>query len=418
MNQNKHESNFLPLIVIGILFFTFGFITWTNGTLIPFLKIVCDLKTDIEAFFVTFAFYISYLVIAIPSSFVLKKVGFRNGMILGLLITSLGSLIFILAARSRGFDIFLLALFVQGAGLALLQTAVNPYVSILGPIESAAKRISMMGIANKFAGILAPIIMGAIVLKNSTDIEKQLNQNLSIQERNEILDLLASRVNTPYLILTILLIFVAILIYLARLPEVKEISEVARPNDIQKNVLAYPHLVLGLVAIFCYTGAEVIAGDGIIQYGKNIGISLDISKNFTAYTLSCMLIGYLIGIFAIPKYLSQEKALTISAIVGLTLTIIIIFTTGHTAVYGIAGLGLANALMWPVIFPLSIKGLGRFTKTGSAILIMGVSGGAVLPLIYAGIGGKSDPQDGFWVLVFCYGYILYFALKGFKIKSW
>lgn len=418
MQENK--NTLLPLFIIGVLFFTFGFITWTNGTLIPFLKIACELESDTQAFLVTSAFYMSYFFLAIPSSIILNKVGFKNGMVIGLIIVAIGSLIFIPASNQRQFSLFLTGLFVQGMGLALLQTAVNPYVSILGPIESAAKRISMMGIANKIAGILAPIILGGIVLSGVSDIETKLKNTTSETEKAALLDNLVSRINTPYIFLAIFLVFVAVFVWLSKLPEVKEDSdEVSSEKTKKENIFEFPNLILGVFTIIFYVAAEVIAGDGIGQYGKNIGISLDEAKNFTAYTLGSMLVGYVIGIIAIPKYIKQENALKYSAILGIIFTIAAIFTSGYTSVYCIALMGLSNALMWPAIFPMAIKGLGKFTKLGSALLIMGIGpGGGLIPLAYTAIGGETNPQRGFWVMAVCYLFILYFATVGHKKKNW
>jgi len=417
MEQNN-KSYLMPLVMIGVLFFTFGYITWTNGTLIPFLKIACELKTDTQAFLVTTAFYMSYFFLSIPSSYILSKVGFKNGMVIGLVIVAIGSLVFIPAANSRKFELFLAGLFLQGTGLALLQTAVNPYVSILGPIESAAKRISIMGMANKLAGILAPIILGAIVLKGIGGLEDKLKATQNVAEKEALLNDLVQRINTPYIALAVVLALVAVLFWFSKLPEVKEEEEIegAQKRD---SVFAFPNLVFGVLAIVFYVGAEVIAGDGIGQYGKNIGISLDEAKNFTSYTLGAMLVGYLIGIVAIPKYIKQENALKYSAILGIILTVAAIFTSGYVSVFCIAFMGLSNALMWPSIFPLAIKGLGKFTKIGSALLIMGIGpGGGIIPLAYTAIGGESNPQRGFWIMAICYIFILYYAMAGHKKKSW
>jgi glucose/galactose transporter len=418
MEQNN-KSYLMPLVMIGVLFFTFGYITWTNGTLIPFLKIACELKTDTQAFLVTSAFYMSYFFLSIPSSIILNKVGFKNGMVIGLIIVAIGSLVFIPAANSRTFWLFLTGLFIQGTGLALLQTAVNPYVSILGPIESAAQRISIMGVANKLAGILAPIILGAIVLKGIGNVEDRIKAAEGTPEKENVLNELVQRINTPYIALAVVLTLVAVLFWFSKLPEVKE-EEEAKDSKTQKDsVFSFPNLVLGVLAIVFYVAAEVIAGDGIGQYGKNIGISLDEAKNFTAYTLGAMLVGYFIGIIAIPKYIKQENALKYSAILGIVFTVAAIFTSGYVSVYCIAMMGLSNALMWPSIFPLAIKGLGKFTKIGSALLIMGIGpGGGIIPLAYAAIGGESNPQRGFWIMAICYVYILYYAISGHKKKAW
>ncbi|MBP6386708.1 MAG: sugar MFS transporter [Pseudarcicella sp.] len=419
MKETNHKI--MPLVILGILFFTFGYITWTNSSLIPFLKIACQLQSDSQAFLVASAFYLAYFFLPIPSSWVLKKIGFLNGMIVGLLVVVLGSLVFIPAANMRDFNVFLLGLFLQGTGLALLQTAVNPYISIIGPIESAAKRISIMGICNKIAGMLAPIVLGGIVLNKMEDFEKQLKNAIDISDKNALLDGLAQRIITPYILLSVGLLIVAAVLWLSKLPEIKEEEDLVLNDDktAKKNVFQFPNLVFGALAIVFYVAAEVIAGDGIGQYGKNIGISLDEAKLFPAYTLSTMLIGYVLGILFIPKYISQENALKWSAMVGIIFTMGVVFTSGYVSVLFIALMGLSNALMWPAIFPLGIKGLGKFTKIGSAIMIMGIGpGGGIIPLLYSWLAGKTSPQMGFIVMGLCYVYILFFAVYGHKKKSW
>ena len=413
----------IPLMIIGVLFFTFGYVTWTNGVLIPFLKIVCNLKEDWQAFLVTSAFYMAFTFLAIPSSAILRRTGFKNGMIVGLIIVALGSLVFIPAASSRTFGLFLLGLFIQAMGITLLQTATNPYASILGPIESAAKRISILGICNKSAGILVPLILGAVILSDAGSLETKLATIQNEAERNALLDELASRIVTPYIMLAVFLVLVAVLIRFSPLPDLDEandddVTSTAGRSTAKTSVFQYPNLVLGVIALFLYVGAEVIAGDAIGQFGRNLGISLDEAKHFTSYTMAAMLVGYVIGIIAIPKFITQEKALTYSAVLGLILTVASIFSEGYTTIYLMAAMGLANALMWPAIFPMGIKGLGRFTKIGSALLIMGISGGAVLPLIFAQATPPSHPQQGFWVVGVCYVFILYYAVAGHKKQSW
>jgi glucose/galactose transporter len=414
--STKSANYTTPLILIGILFFTFGYITWTNGALIPILKVVCNLRTDVQAFFVTFAFYIAYTFLAIPSSAILRKTGFKGGMVLGLFVVALGSLIFIPAAQSRTYGLFLTGLFVQATGLTILQTAVNPYVSILGPIESAAKRISIMGLFNKGAGIIAPLVLGAVVLRKNENVEEHLKSLTDVITKNAYLDQLAGRLIAPYVILALVLSAVAILIWKSNLPtlDAEEEDEIGVASG-KTSVFQYPNLVLGIAAIFFYVGAEVIAGDAIGLYGRNLGIDLAKSTTFTAYTLTGMLIGYLFSIVAIPKYLSQEKSLTISAVLGLLLTAGAFLTSGMTSVYFMASLGIANAPMWPAIFPMGIKGLGRFTKTGAALLIMGIAGGAVMSLIFAAMMKAGHPQQAFWIMALCYVYILFYALRGHKI---
>jgi glucose/galactose transporter len=418
--QGARKSNRYAIVIIGILFFVFGFVTWLNGTLIPFLKLACQLENDIQAFFVTFAFYMAYFFLAIPSSMILKKTGFKNGMALGLLVMAIGSLIFIPAANGRNFGLFLTGLFVQGTGLALLQTASNPYISIIGSIESAAQRISIMGICNKVAGMLSPLILGALVLKNAGEIESQINASTDPAIRETLLNELAGRVITPYIIMAVILVLLAAMIKRSSLPEVDMDGEPesGSPAVEKTSVFQFPHLMLGVLCLFLYVGVEVMAGDAIGAYGRELGIPLDETKYFTSFTLFAMLAGYVIGIFTIPKYISQQRALSISAILGIVFSIGVFVTTGYTAITMIALLGLANALMWPAIFPLAIDGLGKFIKIGSALLIMGIAGGAIVPLLYTTLKDKGILSNHMAFLVCMlpsYLYILYYSVKGYTV---
>jgi glucose/galactose transporter len=405
------------IIIIGILFFIFGFVTWLNSTLIPYLQIACQLETS-QAVLVTFAFYISYAIMAFPSSWVLKRTGFKNGMMWGLIVMALGALIFIPAAITRTYGLFLTGLFVTGTGLALLQTASNPYITILGPIESAAKRMSVMGICNKGAGALAPLIMGAFLLKDADALIERL-KTLNATQKAAELDALASRVIVPYIIIATVLIALAVFIYFSSLPEVKAEGEdeVKESNGNAKTIFSFSYLWIGFVALFLYVGVEVMAGDIIQIYGKAIGIPLSVAKHFTTYTMLGMLAGYLMGIISIPKYFSQTTALKGSAVLGIIFSLLAIFTSGYISILFIALLGLANALVWPAIWPLTIHGLGRFTKPGSALLIIAIAGGAVIPRIWASVGARVGYQQAFWIMIPCYLFILYFATFGYKIGT-
>jgi MFS transporter, FHS family, L-fucose permease len=414
MKTNKNYV--LSISIIGGLFFIFGFVTWMNGALIPFLKLACDLKTDAEALLVISAFYLAYFFLSIPSSFILNKTGFKKGMSLGLAVIGVGALIFIPAAIQRAFPLFLTGLFVQGMGLALLQTASNPYISVIGPIESAAKRISIMGICNKVAGALSPIVLSAIVLKDASAIETKINSTKDLVLRGDLLQELSQRVIMPYGIMAIVLFLLAIAIFYSPLPEIETEGNESEKKAERGSIINYPYLLLGVLCIFLYVGVEVMAGDVIGLYGKAIGISLDETKLFTSYTLRSMVVGYILGILTIPKYIKQQNALALSAIVGILLSVGVLFSSGYTSIVFIALLGFANALMWPAIFPLAIEGLGRFTKLGSALLVMGIVGGAALPQIYGSIVPLLGPPSAFfWIVAPCYAYILFFAVKGHKV---
>jgi glucose/galactose transporter len=410
------KINLPPIVIIGILFFIFGFVTWLNGTLIPFLKIACQLN-DLQALFVTFSFYIAYFVMAPPSSVVLQKVGYKNGMILGLSIMAIGSLIFIPAALTRTFGLFLTGLFVQGTGLALLQTASNPYIIIIGPRESAAKRIAIMGICNKVAGVISPLILSTIVLSGANKIVENL-KIISGTERIDLLNSLSHRAILPYIIMAVTLAFLAFMIQFTHLPDVETEDEPTTGNKIQKKGWwQFPHLILGFITLFLYVGAEVIAGDTIGLYGQSLHISLDKARFFTSLTLGSMVLGYIIGIITIPRYVNQAKALAISAILGILFALGALFTNGMTSIFFIALLGFANAMMWPSIFPLAIEDLGRFTKAGSALLIMGIAGGATIPLLYGWLARSYSNHQAYWIMIPMYAFILFFALKGHKIRK-
>lgn len=414
------QSKTGPIIIIGALFFILGFITWLNGILIPYLKTACELS-NFQALFVTFAFYISYTVMALPSSWVLNKTGFKNGMTVGLWVMALGALVFIPAAFTRVYAFFLLGLFLLGTGMAILQTAVNPYITILGPIESAAKRISMMGIANKVAGALAPLVLAYFVVQQGDNEAIKNLVNLTNADKIQFLDELAYRVVNPYIAMAIILFLVGLALKFSNLPDIdsednEDVNEAGQED--KSSIFSYPNLVLGVITLFFYVGAEVIAGDTIIRYGVSLGIPIETAKNFTSYTMTAMVAGYILGILFIPKYLSQHKALQYSAILGLIFSTIAIFTNGFTSVLFVALLGLANALVWPAIWPLAIKGLGKHIKTGSALLIMAISGGALLPLVWGGLSDVYSSQIAYVILIPAYLVILFFSVKGYKMKKW
>jgi glucose/galactose transporter len=406
------------IVIIGILFFIFGFVTWLNSTLIPFLKLTCQLTSYTQAFFVTFAFYMSYFLLGIPASYIIKKTGFKNGMAWGLVIMALGSLIFIPAAQARSFPLFLCGLFVQGSGLTLLQTASNPYATILGPIESAAKRISILGICNKVAGAISPLILGALVLKGADTLEARIN-TASGTLKDQLLNEMGGRIIPPYIIMAIVLIILAVAIRFSSLPEINiEEDSAAEKSSSRTSIFQFPHLVLGVICLFLYVGVEVMAGDAIGVYGLSMGISLQTTRYFTSCTLGAMLLGYIIGIITIPKYMSQQTGLKLSAIAGIFFTICAQLSHGYVAISFIALLGLANALMWPAIWPLAIDKLGKYTKTAAGLLIMGIAGGALIPLLYGTLKDKPAIGNSLAFLICtlpCYLYILYYSIFGYKV---
>jgi FHS family L-fucose permease-like MFS transporter len=432
MSINQKKSTLVPILIIAGLFFIFGFVTWINGALIPFMKTINEL-TDAQSYLVASASYISFVVMALPASYIINKIGYKKGMSLGLIIMAIGALLFIPAANARTYWVFLLAIFIQGAGMTLLQTASNPYITILGPIESAAKRIAIMGIANKVAGALGSVIFGAILLSGIDGIKEKLNI-VDESEKANLLNTMADSVITPYIVMAIVLFLLGILIRKAPLPnvEAQPIEASESGEKAKTSIFQFPHLWLGVLALFLYVGVEVVAGDTIISYGISLNIPVEEAKFFTLFTLMAMVATYALGVFLIPKYISQSLALKASAFLGIILSFCIVFTSGFTSILFVAALGIANALVWPAIWPLALTGLGKFTKTGSALLIMAISGGAIIPPLYgtlvdakkeelisAGINEASALAEaasfGYWILLPCYVVVLYYAFFGHKI---
>ena len=425
----------VPMLILAVLFFLFGFVTWLNGALIPFLQIVCQLN-EFQALFVTFVFYIAYTVMAIPMSFLLNYLGYKKGMLAGLLIMAFGALLFIPAAKVAAYPLFLLALFLLGSGLTILQTATNPYLVCIGPLDSAAMRISIMGLVNKAAGIVVPMLFATLVLTNIEQYSAAALAMLPAAEQQVQLAELSNRLVLPYVYMTLMLLVLSIFIWFAPLPELAEHKhEKGVEFKAVKAVFAYPQLVLGVLALFCYVGVEVIAADTIGLYGKQLGV-----PHFgilTSYTMSFMVLGYILGVVLIPRYLSQGRALQLSALAGVLLSIGVLFGASDSqqlsawlfgwlgiplvpdTVVFVALLGLANALVWPAVWPLALEGLGKLTATGSALLIMGIAGGAVLPLSYGYLAEQSgNSQSAYWILIPAYLYILFYAMKGHKLRRW
>ena len=406
-----------PMMIIGLLFFIFGFVTWLNGPLIQFVELAFDLDT-VNAFLVLMVFYLSYFFLALPSSWLLRRTGMKKGMAFGLLVMAAGAIVFGEFAVRRWYPGALTGLFMIGAGLSLLQTAVNPYISILGPIESAAQRIAFMGICNKIAGILAPLVIGALVMHGLGDLKAQV-QAADPASRAALLDAFAARIHVPYLVMAVVLAVLGLWIAKSPLPEIRA-EDVNRSDDdgarSARGVFAYPHLWLGVVCLFVYVGVEVMAGDAIGTYGRSFDLPADETKFFTSFTLAAMLVGYVVGLLTIPRFISQARYLTLSAVLGIVLSLGAFATRGYVSVGFVAALGFANAMMWPAIFPLAIAGLGRLTETGSALLIMGIAGGAVIPQMFALLRQHHDFQLVFVaIMVPCYAYILFYALRGHRV---
>ena len=417
-NASARPRHLGSIAIIGALFFVFGFVTWLNGPLITFVKYRFELN-DFNAFLVLTVFYLSYLFLALPASSILKRTGMKKGMSLGLFVMAIGAFAFGEFVLRGSYPGALAGLFTIGAGLAILQTAANPYISILGPIEGAAQRIAVMGICNKIAGALAPFAFATLVLAGINKFDAQLAA-ATPAGRQTLLDEFAAKVHVPYVAMAGVLALLAVLLLRSPLPEIRAEDVNATPADsggVDKKGLAhYPHVWLGALCIFVYVGAEVMAGDAIGTYGAALGLPPSETSFFTTFTLIAMLVGYLVGLVVIPRFVSQQKYLAISAVLGIVFTVGAFFTKGYVSVGFVAALGFANAMMWPAIFPLAIEGLGRLTERGSALLVMGIAGGAVIPQLFVHLKQTYNFQLVFLLLMVpCYLYILYFALRGHSV---
>lgn len=417
----RQREYILSLVMLASLFFIFGLVSWVNSILVPYFKVACDLKTGFQSYLVTFAFYIAYLVMTIPAALLLNRTGLKKGGVIGLLILALGALLFWPAALTRTYGLFLLALFTMGTALAILQTVANPFVTIIGPEESAARRISVMGVCNKFAGIIAPLVFAALVIRPQDKATMDLigQGSLTGQAKEAALDELVRGVIPPYIVLAILLVLFAFVFSRSALPDInpgRDNLSASEGTD-RKSIFSYPYLILGVLALFAHVGSQQITISTIISYAQSLGMDLDAAKLFPSYTLGCILVGYLIGIITIPKYLSQQTALLICTVTGLVLSIFVLAFPPKASIWFLVLLGIPNSLIYAGIWPLAIKGLGRWTNLGSSLLVMALCGNAIMSLLYGLEADRLGEHAAYWLLIPCFVYMIFYAVYGHKIRK-
>lgn len=432
MKQTNRQF-FLSMFMLGSLFFIFGLVSWVNSILVPYFKVACDLQTDLQSYLVTFAFYIAYLVMTIPASLLLNKVGFKRGVELGLWLLAVGALLFWPAALTRSYAMFLAALFTMGTALAILQTAANPFVTIIGPRESAARRISIMGICNKFAGIISPLIFAAAVIRPQDEATMEaIKEGVLVgAAKEQALDVMIQGVILPYVILAAVLFIFGIVFYKSSIPDIdpnKDNKSDSEGIQDRKSILSYPYLVLGVLALFAHTGSQQISIATINDYAQSMGISLLDAKVFPSFTLGCIMIGYLLGIVCIPKYISQQKALVVCTVTGLLLSVLVLLTQStwvhwfgmdaRLSIWFLVLLGIPNSLIYAGIWPLAIKNLGKWTNLGSSILVMALSGSAFMTLSYGALADKVGLDKAYWLLIPCFLYMIYYSIWGYKVEYW
>lgn len=428
-NSLSPRQTVISISIIALLFFIFGLMSWINAILIPYFKIACELN-HAQSLLVAFVFYIAYFVMAIPAGHLLERVGFKKGMMIGFWIMAFGALIFVPAALTRTYGMFLFGLFSIGTGLAILQPAANTYITMLGSKERAAQRMSIMGVCNKTAGILAPLLLAAAILRpTDTELFAQLPL-MDEPARNAALDALIRRVIIPYSVMAVALFGLGLVIRYSILPEINTNNEnpaVVAENSAKTSIVQFPHLILGALAIFLHVGSQVTAIDTVIGYAQFLGLPLLEAKVFPSYILGITMFGFLMGVIVIPKFISHLNILRLCTVSAVVLTLLFLNVPGqvtflnHTAglsIWFLVLLGLSNSLMWSAIWPLALDGLGRFTKMGGSILIMGLSGSATVPLIYGYYADQYNPHTAYWILLPCYIYLVFYAYYGYRVRSW
>lgn len=413
--SGKQSTLFIPLLLIGILFFVIGFGVGISGFLTPFLQSALNL-TVTQSYLVTAAIFSAFLIFGSPAGQLIKKVGYRVSMVIALLIMALGMILFVPSANMASFPVFLLALFVGGIGNTLLQASVNPYVTIVGPMESAAMRMSLMGIMNKLAWWLGPVFLGLFLDLNNVSLDQ---------------------VSLPFYIVTGILVALAVFMYFAPLPEVKAAGEDESSDapatesgsygNSKKSIFQMPHVLLGVLALFFYVGVETLPMVSIIGYANTVfGEGMTNPESYAKWVPIGMFIGYIFGVVAIPRLISQTKALRLFAIIGVLASTGVLLLPGEIGIYFLVAIGFANSIMWGAIWPLAIADLGKFTKTGSSLLVMAIVGGAIFPLLFGAIIDLfqtgiapvvSDYKAAYTIFLPAYIFILYFAVAGYKIRK-
>ncbi|KXV45152.1 glucose/galactose transporter [Gluconobacter roseus] len=385
-----------PLGVAAAIFFIMGFVTWMNGPLISFVRVAFDLS-DTSAFLVPMVFYFSYFLFSLPASFLARKLGLRTELSVSLLLCAAGVALFGQFIAMRLYGGALTGLLVMGAGLSLMQVVINPLVSLLGPSERASQRIAIMGVCNKCAGILAPIVLATLVMGDIGSISQRAQETIDPVARNALLTGFVHAIYAPYMTMAVVLLITAIGVAVCPLPDLQA-PPIPGPLESSKRIFR-PHLVAGIAVMFLYVGIEVMAGDAIGTYGQGFGLPLSQTRFFTSLTLAAMLGGYVTGFLIVPRFVTQERLMELACMMGGLLTTAAFLTHGYVSVLCVALLGAANAMLMPTIFPIAIRGAGLWTPLASALLVMAYSGGAIIPQIYVALKPVFGFQAMFALLV-------------------
>ncbi len=408
---SKKVGPVIPLMIIGIVFFMIGFGVGISGFLTPALRSAFNLTTG-QSYLVTAAIFSAFVIFGRPTGWVIKKIDYRKAMMIAFFIMALGMLLFVPSSNAVSFPLFLVALFVGGIGNTLLQGAVNPYITIIGPVDTAAVRMSLMGIMNKLAWWIAPVFLGIFI---------------------DLKDVQVNDIILPFYIVTGILVVLGIFVYFAPLPEVKAEGEEEEEGAAESSyasgktsIMQFPHLILGVLALFLYVGIETLPMASIIDFARATFGDVDNLESYAKFVTMGLVAGYIFGVIAIPRFISQTKALISFAVLGILSTLLLIYLPPKFAFFALLFASFSNSLMWPAIWPLALKDLGKFTKAGASLLVMAIFGGAVIPLIFGVLVDAvktteqavvANYQTAYWIMVPCYFFIMYFAISGHKIRT-
>lgn len=406
------KKNHFAVVLIISLFFLWGFALNLNPILIPHLKKACQL-TDTQSAFIDSASYIAYFLLAIPAGKFMKRFGYKGGIVLGLLLFAIGSFLFYPAAHTRSYVFFLGALFIIASGLTFLETAANPYITVLGDPEGATQRINFAQSFNGLAATLAPFLGGMFILSgNSLDAETQAA--MTPEQVNNYLATEADAVKLPFIIIGLVVLLVAVFLMRTPLPEIQEKEE----DEAGKvSLWKQKNLVMGVIAQFFYVGAQVCVSSFFIRFSSHVA---GIAEKSAALFLSGALLGFMAGRFIgtfLMKFISPPKLLAVYSVINVFLVIAAIVLAGKAAVYALIGVEFFMSIMFPTIFSLGIRGLGSKVKEGSSYLIMAIVGGAIFPVIMGRVSDSTDIQTAYIVPAVCFCVIFYFALSNLKIKG-
>jgi MFS transporter, FHS family, L-fucose permease len=406
----------LPLVLITSLFFLWAFGVNLNDILIPHLKKAFRL-TDFRSSLIQTAFFGGYFLAALPAGRLMERIGYKKGILTGLIMCAAGALLIIPAASARVYGFFLFALFIMACGQSFLEVAANPYVTILGPPESSERRLNLAQSFNAVGAVVTPFVGAAFILTASQYSSLQLSA-MSPEQLQAYQIAEANTVKGPYLVISGIFLLVAVLIYFSRLPEISEKHAEANGHPSLRGILRYRHLVKGVVAQFFYVGAQIGVASFVIRFAQHIATGTP--EKTAANYLKLHLLGFMIGRFAgaaLMKRIPAPKLLSVFAAGALVCGIVAVVTTGVAPLWAIVLIGFFNSIMFPTIFALSLKHLGSYTKLGSSLLVMSIIGGAVFPAIMGRISDLSSIQRAFLVPLICYAYVMYFALWGYKPQT-